>query len=124
MPTGWRGKDGSAIRTKSPVVHPDDMSAAEMEMLATTYNTCGQCKYFEMAEGKAQIIAQRFLERLVLEDNWQIKHLAAPLNTLGMCGEHSSGAGGDQMLTGTMVKACDHYVPNRGLITLRRKTTD
>jgi hypothetical protein len=125
MPTVWRGKDGSGIRTKSPVVHPDDMSAAEMDMLATVYNTCGQCRHFEKAEGQAQIVAQRFVERLVLEENWQVKHLVSPLNTLGLCGEHSAGTGNeDQLLTGTIVKACDHFTPDRGLVTLRRKTTD
>ncbi len=124
MPTVWRGKDGAAIRANSPVVHPDEMSPAERDMLTTTYNTCGQCHYFEKAEGQAQMEAQKFLERLVREENWQLKHLASPINTLGMCGEHSSGAGGDQMLTGTIVKACDHFRENKGLVTLRRRSTD
>jgi hypothetical protein len=125
MPTVFRGKDGAAIRTQSPVIHPDGMSKAERDMLTTTYNTCGQCKYFEKAEGEAQIKAQQFYERLVREDQWQIKHLAlSPLNFPGICGEHSSGAGGDQMLTGAIVKACDHFTDAKGLITLRRKTTD
>lgn len=124
MPTVFRGKDGSAIRTQSPVIHPEDMSNAEREMLTQTYNTCGQCKSFERAEGQALMIAQRFVERLVQEEHWQVHHLASPLNTLGLCGAHSSGGGGDQMLTGALCKACDHFAMNRGLVTLRRKTTE
>ncbi len=124
MPTVWRGKDGSAIRAQSPVVHPDEMSAAERDMLTTTYNTCGQCKFFELAEGQAQIVAQQFVERLVREENWQAKHLASPLNQLGMCGAYSSGSGGDQMLTGTMVKCCEQWREDKGLVSLRRKSTD
>ena len=124
MPTVWKGKDGAAIRSNNPIVHPDEMSAAERNMLTTTYNTCGQCTYFEKSEGQAQIKAQKFVQRLVREEDWQVKHLASPLNELGFCGAHSSGNGGDQMLTGVMCKSCDQFRMDKGLVTLRRKTTD
>jgi hypothetical protein len=120
----WKGKDGSAIKTSSPIVHPDDMDPHEQALIEDRYQVCGTCKYFEKAEGQAQMQGQRFVERLVREENWQVKHLASPLNELGICGAHSSGHGGDQMLTGRMHKACDQYRPDRGRLSLRRKSTD
>ncbi len=114
VPTVWKGKDGQAIRTDSPVVHPDDMSPAERALLSETYDTCGGCKYFEKAHGQEQIKAQRFLERLVREENWQVKHLCSPVNELGVCGAHDSGRGGEQMLTGAMHRACDQFRPDQG----------
>ncbi len=122
VPTMWRGKDGSAIRSDSPVVHPDDMDSLEREMMTETFRACGQCKYFEHSHGQSEIKAQRFVERLVREDHWQVRHLASPLNELGVCGAHSAGVGGEQqMITGTMHKACDQFRAKRGLVTLRRK---
>lgn len=124
MPTVWRGKDGAAIKTSSPVVHPDDMSAEEKKLIEDRYHVCGTCKYFEKAEGQTQMKAQRFIERLVREDNWQVKHLASPVNELGLCGAHSSGTGGESMLTGRMHKCCDQYRSNQGLVSITRRTTD
>ena len=125
VPVMWRNPDGSATRSDSPVIHPDEMDPLERQMLTETFNTCGQCKYFEHAHGQAEMRAQRFAERLVREDNWQVKHLISPLNELGVCGAHSAGTGSeDQTLTGTMHKACDQFRPTRGLINLRRTTLD
>jgi hypothetical protein len=123
MPTVWKGKDGTAIRSNTPVVHPDDMGKAERDMLTTTYNTCGQCQYFEKAEGQHQMTAQRFLERLVREEDWRAHHLASQPGEMGLCGAHSSGRGGDQMLTGPLCKACSQFRPNKGLVSIRRKST-
>jgi hypothetical protein len=124
MPVVWKGADGSAIRSESPVVHPSQMDPLEREMLTETYKTCGQCRYFEKAHGQAEMVRQRFVERLVREDNWQVRHLVSPLNELGVCGAHDSGKGGEQMLTGTMHKACDQWRPNAGKLSLVRKSTD
>lgn len=125
IPTLWRDKDGSAIRSDSPVVHPDDMDPLERQMTTERFNTCGQCRYFERAHGQAEMKAQRFVERLVREEHWQTRHLVSPLNELGICGAHSAGTGGEeQCLTGTMHKACDQYRPNLGLVSKTRKTTD
>ncbi len=55
------------------------------------------------------------------EDNWQVKHLVSPVNELGICGAHDSGGGGDQLLTGTIVKACDQYRPDNGRMRARLK---
>lgn len=125
IPTMWRGAGGETIRSSSPIVHPDDMDPLEREMMTETFKACGECKYFEHTHGQSEMHAQKFVERLVREDNWQVRHLASPLNELGICGAHSSGTGNDeQVLTGTMHKACDQWRPKLGLISLRRKTTD
>jgi hypothetical protein len=122
VPTIWKNPDGSATRSSSPVVAPDQMDPLEREMLTETFRTCGQCKYFEHAHGQAEMHAQRFVERLVREDNWQTRHLVSPLNELGICGAHSAGTGGeDQCLTGTMHKACDQWRPRRGALSTRRR---
>jgi len=125
VPTIWRGADGTATRSSSPVVHPDDMDPLEREMLTETFTTCGQCRYFEHSHGQAQMKAQRFVERLVREENWQTRHLVSPLNELGLCGAHSSGNGAEeQCLTGTMHKSCDQFRPSRGKLSLVRQSTD
>jgi hypothetical protein len=124
MPVVWKGKDGEAIRSTSPVVHPDEMDPLEREMLTETFQTCGGCKYFERAHGQAEMVRQRFVERLVREDNWQVRHLVSPLNELGICGAHDSGKGGEQTLTGTMHKACDQWRPARGKLSVVRRSTD
>jgi hypothetical protein len=96
----------------------------ELKHALETKETCGECRYFELAEGRRLMEAQRFVERLVQEEGWQVKHLCSPLNDLGICGAHSSGAaGGVESITGRMHKSCDQF--RRGdFVSLRRKTTD
>lgn len=122
VPTVWRNAQHE-VRSESPIIHPDSVSAEERAMLSAK-RVCGQCRYFERAHGQAEMQAQRFLERLVREDNWQVRHLASPVNELGICGAHDSGQGNDQVLTGTRHVACDQFRPNRGLVSLRRSSLD
>lgn len=107
---------------KPKVISPgaDELAAA---MAAGT--VCGECKYFSLAEGQTLMRAQRFVERLVKEHNWQTHHLCSPVNQLGLCGQTVSGQGGDDVtITGRLHKACDHFRPSNGLVTITRKTTD
>ena len=124
VPTIWKGKDGQAVKSQSPVVHPDEMTDAERKLLTETVNTCGQCKFFSRAEGQKRMEAQRFVDRLVQEENWQTRHLVSPLNELGLCGQHESGRSAESMLTGTMHQACDAFRAARGHLSLVRKSTD
>jgi len=107
-------------RTQAAVVD-DSIDPEEQAFLMSTHTVCGMCKYFEVAEGQAQMKAQRFLERLVQDDNWQVKHLCSPTNQLGLCGAHDSGAGGNQTMTGLMHKSCDQYRADKGRFSLRKK---
>jgi len=118
LPMLYKTADGRAGVGNSAVMTPG--SRAEAELLAGAHNVCGTCAKFELVEGQKLMQAQRFVERLVREEHWQAKHLAHPLNELGICGEHSSGAGGDEMITGRMTKACDAWKDARGGFTLRK----
>lgn len=122
LPTSIRDpQTGAEVRGQdAPIV--TGALAEEMAHALSTQRVCGTCKYFELAHGQALMQGQRFVERLVREEHWQVKHLASPLNDLGVCGAHSSGGKGeDQMLTGRMHKACDQYRDANGGISTARK---
>lgn len=121
LPVQWTdGATGEQVgaRTSSPVVAPDKDA---LEMLGSQ-RVCGTCKYFEHARGQQLMRAQKFVERLVREEKWQVHHLASPLNHLGVCGAHRSGnKGEDEMLTGALHKACDQWRDNAGLVSITKK---
>lgn len=116
VPTVWRTADGRAVRSESPIVPPDETDARMMEQ---AYNVCGSCKYFELLEGQRLMKAQKFVERLVREDKWKTEHLVSPLNQLGLCSAHDSGAQQDHTITGQMHKACDQYRDDKGRVRSR-----
>ena len=127
LPVGWHSGERGATpgaTSESPIV--SGPMVEEMAHVLGTQRVCGQCKYFSVARGQALMKGQRFLERLVREDHWQIKHLASPVNDLGVCGAHTSGASGEEeMLTGRMHKACDQFRSNDGkVLSLSRRSTD
>lgn len=112
------GAPGQEMKVTGSV--PDELAHA-----IATNRVCGECKYFEIAQGQKLMKAQQFIERLVREENWQVKYLASPLNDIGLCGAHSSGrAGSEETITGRMHAACDQYRPSKGLVSISRKTTD
>ena len=127
LPVNWHDgarTDAPQAVGESPIV--SGPLAEEMAHILSTGQTCGECRYFSLAQGQALMQGQRFLERLVREDSWQVKHLASPVNQLGVCGAHTSGNKGEsEMLTGKMHKACDQFRPGGAkVISLSRKTTD
>lgn len=119
MPVDWhRGsRVGSEAEAHgaSRIVTPD---AEDLAVLHRDGRTCGNCKYFELVHGQELMKATRFVERLVREEKWQVRHLCSPLNELGACGAHDSGAGGNSgsMVTGTMHKGCDQWRPANGKV--------
>lgn len=103
------------------IIHTD-LSAEELAMAQAKY-VCGNCRHFELDDGQAEMEATRFLEALVKEHQWQVRHLANPANHMGLCGlasgtEYRSEG---KKLTAIMNPACDQYQEARGLVTLRRK---
>jgi hypothetical protein len=70
--------------------------------------TCGTCRFFDLKKGQEEMVRQRFAERLVLEENWSLKHLGAPLDHAGLC-----GASGGTLATTTVSDAgsCEGYRP-------------
>jgi len=78
--------------------------------------TCGTCEKFELKRGQHEIVKQRFLERLVLEQEWQLKHIGAPIDHIGICGES-----GGEMATTTVSAAsdCAGYKPRKTVFRRR-----
>lgn len=121
LPVTWvDGVTGEQVgpTTHAPVITPAD--EAELEV-ALAQKVCGTCKYFAHAHGQELMRAQKFVERLVREERWKVHHLASPLNQLGTCGAHDSGAGGESMITGALHKACDQYREDQGTISISKK---
>lgn len=73
--------------------------------------TCGTCAKFNLTAGQGQMRKERFLERLVIEEQWKAKHLGAPVNTMGMCGEHNG-----ELLTSAFARGCEHFRPRNGRV--------
>lgn len=126
LPVNWHNgarTDTPAATSESPIV--SGALVDEMRHIMATNHVCGACKYFSLAQGQSLMVAQQFLKRLVREDNWQVKHLASPVNQLGVCGAHTSGAKGEhETLTGRLHKACDQYRADNNVVSISRKTTD
>lgn len=95
-------------------------SEGEAEM-ALARNTCAQCRYYDHERGQELVVETRFLERLVHEESWQVRHLAMHPNEIGLCGAHDSGANQEHVITGAFHKACEQFQAKRGLVTLRKK---
>jgi hypothetical protein len=94
-------------RTTAPLVH--GATAQEVENYANAaVRTCGMCKNFRLREGRQEIARQNFLPRLLLEEGFQMKHLGAPPDHLGICGAKPS------MVTSTVADAgsCPGYQHN------------
>lgn len=70
--------------------------------------TCGSCKFFNLHQGRREIVKQRFAERLVIDEQWKLQHLGAPMDHMGIC-DQSQG----QMVTSTISNAdkCEGYRP-------------
>lgn len=70
---------------------------------------CGTCRHFQLKEGRQEIVKQKFLQRLVLEQEWKIGHLGAPADHLGVCGQNPA------MVTSTIANAgtCPAYCDRR-----------
>lgn len=71
---------------------------------------CGECRHFQLTEGRKEIVKQKFLQRLVLEDSWKMAHLGAPADHLGVCGQRPS------LVTSTIANAgtCPGFSRRRG----------
>ncbi len=67
---------------------------------------CGQCRFFDLETGRKEIQRQRFYERLTREQEWQLKHLGAPIENMGLC-----GASDGSKITAALTNAdkCDQF---------------
>lgn len=107
LPTTW--KDGAG-KTHLPTTITQ-ATAQDIDQYTTRYeNTCGACRFFNLEEGRKEIYRQGVARRLVLEQEWKLKHLGAPLDHCGLC-DASNG----EMMTTTISKACDQFRPRSKL---------
>ncbi len=108
LPTTWQNRDGGVVirGRDAPIV--SEATEGEVQSFGVPSLTCGSCKYFDIEAGRKKIIEERFAERLVLEEEWQLRHLGVPADSLGMC------ARTDDMATTIVSKACEQYVPKDG----------
>lgn len=72
--------------------------------VSLTVGKCGQCKFFRLQEGQKAIKAQRFLDQLVHDAEWQVQHLGAPAETLGLCTQRDGST-----LTAKSNPSCVHF---------------
>ena len=110
VPLQFRDGDG---KTHLPGGQLVQATAGDVQNYADApVRTCGTCKHFKLKEGQKKMMDERFAERLVLEEEWKLRHLGAPLDHFGVC-DASQG----QMATTTVSKAddCSGYVPNKRL---------
>lgn len=75
--------------------------------------TCAECKNFRLQDGQDAMRRQRFLERLVLEETWKIKHLGSGPETYGFCNQSDA-------LASMYAPACDHFRPSNGRLRIVR----
>lgn len=85
------GNPTTRLPGRAPVVR--GVTAKDVENYAQApKNVCGECRHFRLAEGRKEIVKQKFLQRLVLEEHWKISHLGAPADHVGICGQQPSMA--------------------------------
>lgn len=75
---------------------------------AGIHTTCASCAKFRHRAGQEQMRRERFLERLVRENEWKLHHLGAPPESFGLCAETSD------TITSMYSRACEHYRPSNG----------
>lgn len=126
IPVSWGGPDGRPLpqRTRSELQESEpgsvkEASAAEIARYAMPQTTCGECKFGDFSDAaQRKIKAERFYERLVREEGWQLKHLCSSPKDLGLCGM-SNG----ETMTGRLHRGCDQFKPRNGLVKISPKAT-
>jgi len=107
LPTTWKNSDGSVNipgpRSDLVVPTPREVQSYGEDI---PRQVCGHCKYFDLEKGRVEIAKQRFLERVVRDEKWKLKHLGGPPDALGLC-----GASGGEKATFYVSKACDQFRP-------------
>lgn len=110
LPSTWRDPQSGKTHIGKPVniVAPN---AQDVKRFAggRANAVCGHCKYFDLENGRKEIVRQRFGEKLVKEFEWKLRHLGGPVDSIGLC-----GASGGQTAVCFVSTACDQYREKRG----------
>lgn len=107
MPTNWKGPAimrGQDARVITP-------SQSEIETYSEQgVEVCGACRSFSISpSARDKIISEQFADRLVREQEWQLRYLGVPPEHMGLCGQS------DGDLAVTMIsKACAEFRPRDG----------
>jgi len=103
LPTTFRDAEGRVHMhgRDTRIVQP---SRQEIASLTDAREVCGHCKYFDLENGRKEIIRQRFGEKLVKEFEWKLRHLGAPIDAMALC-----GASGGQTAVAFVSKSCDQF---------------
>lgn len=109
-------QSGARIGGSLPVV---TVTEADIRRYGSGGHTCGECKYFELGHGQAQIAQQQFMPKLVRDLEWKLDHaFLSPVNETGLCGND------DITLTGVMHAACPDFRPHNGKIKREVKASE
>lgn len=101
LPVIWKdGATGKKMKGRPLTVVPTEEEVARLSSPRAA--TCGTCKYYDLEGGRKEIIEQRFLERLVQEEQWKVHHLG-DISSAGVCRERPS------MVVTYVSSACESY---------------
>ena len=108
LPTTWKdGNSGASMRGRGARVLHAPTDADIKSYGAGNMAVCGHCKYFDLEEGRKELVRQRFGEMLVREHEWKLKHLG-DVDTLALC-----GASGGETCVAFVSAACDQFRPRK-----------
>lgn len=102
---GHSGRSAGAQRARVERVSAQDIR----NYASAPRNVCGTCRFFHLKRGQEAIVKQKFLDRLVREEGWQTKHIGAPPDHLGLCGQ-SNG----ELAVTTVSPGCDGWRDRKG----------
>lgn len=111
LPTAWKDKAGKTHLKGAPtqVVSPDRNQIA-LYGLQRAF-VCGHCKYFDLETGRREIARQDMGRKIVREYGWQLKHMGATPDSMGLC-----GAGAGETITSYFSKGCDQFRDKRSKV--------
>lgn len=103
VPVMWTDPSGRRLAGRNAHIRTADGHELSNFAVAPAA-TCAECKHFDIANGRKEIVKQRFAERLVLEEEWALRHLGGEVDHMGLCGETDGG-----LATFTMSVACANF---------------
>jgi hypothetical protein len=104
LPTVWESGGQQYAGAPTPVIRASPEDVAQFADIARPNFICGFCKYFDLEDGRKEIARQRFAERIVHDEQWKLRHLGAPIDTIGLC-----GASNGEVATSFVSKGCDQF---------------
>ena len=108
IPVMWGNSAGQKLRGQDARIKTPSQ---QEQAMSQTRTTCSQCEYFDVKNGRKEIVRQRFAEKLVLEYEWALRHVGGSVDHLALCGR-SNG----ELCVTSMTPICDGFRERRGKI--------